>query len=182
MSDIALRTATGSSHPRHAYTLSFLVGTTRFERATSRPPAVRATNCATPRPRKTTYYQTAPNPDNFWHQKCPEKPIWRVTFPAYVQGGDSHATSTEVANIENPMSMMLGKSLTPRFLKGQLYYTPIEISTPNIPENIASMTLIELIINEPSAEPASNTIANISNIPIDSIIFITCLIPSGANA
>jgi hypothetical protein len=31
------------------YTLIYLVGVTGLEPATSRPPAVRATNCATPR-------------------------------------------------------------------------------------------------------------------------------------
>ncbi len=71
---------------------------TGLEPATSRPPAVRATNCATSRKHK--------NPEKYA----------TLTFPAYMQGGSSHAASTEAPNVENPLSMMLGKSITPHSL------------------------------------------------------------------
>ena len=79
-----------------------MVGATRLELATSRPPAVRATRL-----------RHAPKTKN-------PKGLPRLIFPAYMQGGFPHVTSTEVSNIGIPIKMMLGKSFTLQSLRDTL--------------------------------------------------------------
>ena len=64
-----------------------MVGMTRLELATSRPPAVRATSCATPR---------------FLIPKVPADYCRRLIFPAVWTGGCSQNATTVVNNLKLP--------------------------------------------------------------------------------
>lgn len=68
-----------------------MVGVTGLEPATSRPPAVRATNCATPR-----FCDVI---SRGLHE--------RFDIPCTVQGGYSQSTSTEAGHLEFPIKIVI---------------------------------------------------------------------------